>query len=133
MKFEKVFIKNFRNFDDVEINLSNKNIFFGLNDVGKTNFLYALRYVFDKDIRKQNLLDSDFHDKQLDKPIEITVVLDISDTDDSDCQKLRAQLKGALLSEHNKVYIKLVAEYNKTEMVALPILSWGVMLLIFMK
>ena len=125
MKFEKVFIKNFRNFDDVEINLSNKNIFFGLNDVGKTNFLYALRYVFDKDIRKQNLLDSDFHDKQLDKPIEITVVLDISDTDDSDCQKLRAQLKGALLSEHNKVYIKLVAEYNKTEMVALPILSWG--------
>lgn len=125
MKFEKVFIKNFRNFDDVEINLSNKNIFFDLNDVGKTNFLYALRYVFDKDIRKQNLLDSDFHDKQLDKPIEITVVLDISDTDDSDCQKLRAQLKGALLSEHNKVYIKLVAEYNKTEMVALPILSWG--------
>lgn len=125
MKFEKVFIKNFRNFDDVEINLSNKNIFFGLNDVGKTNFLYALRYVFDKDIRKQNLLDSDFHDKQLDKPIEITVVLDISDTVDSDCQKLRAQLKGALLSEHNKVYIKLVAEYNKTEMVALPILSWG--------
>lgn len=125
MKFEKVFIKNFRNFDDVEINLSNKNIFFGLNDVGKTNFLYALRYVFDKDIRKQNLLDSDFHDKQLYKPIEITVVLDISDTVDSDCQKLRAQLKGALLSEHNKVYIKLVAEYNKTEMVALPILSWG--------
>lgn len=125
MKFKKVFIKNFRNFDDVEINLSNKNIFFGLNDVGKTNFLYALRYVFDKDIRKQNLLDSDFHDKQLDKPIEITVVLDISDTDDSDCQKLRAQLKGALLSEHNKVYIKLVAEYNKTEMAALPILSWG--------
>lgn len=125
MKFEKVFIKNFRNFDDVEINLSNKNIFFGLNDVGKTNFLYALRYVFDKDIRKQNLLDSDFHDKHLDKPIEITVVLDISDTDDSDCQKLRAQLKGALLSEHNKVYIKLVAEYNKTEMAALPILSWG--------
>jgi len=125
MKFEKVFIKNFRNFDDVEINLSNKNIFFGLNDVGKTNFLYALRYVFDKDIRKQNLLDSDFHDKQLDKPIEITVVLDINDTVDSDCQKLRAQLKGALLSEHNKVYIKLVAEYNKTEMVALPILSWG--------
>lgn len=56
---------------------------------------------------------------------EITVVIDISETDDSDCQKLRAQLKGALLSKHNKVYIKLVAEYNKTEMVALPILSWG--------
>ena len=37
MKFEKVVIKNFRNFDNVELDLSNKNIFFGLNDVGKTN------------------------------------------------------------------------------------------------
>lgn len=35
MKFEKVVIKNFRNFDNVELDLSNKNIFFGLNDVGK--------------------------------------------------------------------------------------------------
>ena len=45
MKFEKVVIKNFRNFDNVELDLSNKNIFFGLNDVGKTNFLYALRCI----------------------------------------------------------------------------------------
>ena len=60
--------------------VANKNVFFGLNDVGKTNFLYALRYVFDKDVRKQNILDSDFHNKQLDKPIEIVVTIDISDT-----------------------------------------------------
>ena len=125
MKFEKVEIKNFRNFENVKISLANKNVFFGLNDVGKTNFLYALRYVFDKDVRKQNILDSDFHNKQLDKPIEIVVTIDISDTDDSDCEKLRAMLKGALLSQHRKVYIKLLAEYNKTEMIALPILSWG--------
>ena len=61
MTFEKITIKNFRNFEDVEIDISNKNVFFGLNDVGKTNFLYALRYVFDKDVRKQNLVVSDFH------------------------------------------------------------------------
>lgn len=125
MKFEKIEIKNFRNFEDVKIDLANKNVFFGLNDVGKTNFLYALRYVFDKDVRKLNILDSDFHNKQLDKPIEIVVTIDISDTTDSDCEKLRAMLKGALLSQHRKVYIKLLAEYNKTEMIALPILSWG--------
>ena len=105
--------------------MSNKNIFFGLNDVGKTNFLYALRYVFDKDIRKLNLVDSDFHNKQFDKPIEIIVTLDISDVYDSDCQKLRAQLKGALQSKHNKVYIRLLAEYNKNELIALPLLYWG--------
>lgn len=125
MKFERIEIKNFRNFDDIKIDLSNKNIFFGLNDVGKTNFLYALRYVFDKDIRKLNLVDSDFHNKQFDKPIEIIVTLDISDVYDSDCQKLRAQLKGALQSKHNKVYIRLLAEYNKNELIALPLLYWG--------
>lgn len=125
MKFESIKIKNFRNFEDIELTLSNKNIFFGLNDVGKTNFLYALRYVFDKDIRKLNFSDSDFHNKQIEKPIEIIVTLDISDTANSDCQKLRAQLKGALQSKHNKVYIKLLAEYNKSELLALPILYWG--------
>lgn len=125
MKFEHVKIKNFRNFEDVNIELTNKNIFFGLNDVGKTNFLYALRYVFDKDIRKLNLCDSDFHNKMLDKVMEITVTLDISDTDCVDCQKLRAQLKGALLSDHKKVFIKLEAKYDIQEMIAFPILYWG--------
>lgn len=125
MKFEFIAIKNFRNFEEIELNLSNKNIFFGLNDVGKTNFLYALRYVFDKDVRKLNFSDSDFHNKQIEKPIEIIVTLDISDTANSDCQKLRAQLKGALQSEHDKVYIKLLAEYSKSELLALPILFWG--------
>lgn len=125
MKFEAITIQNFRNFENIEIELSNKNIFFGLNDVGKTNFLYAFRYVFDKDVRKLNLVDSDFHNKKTDTNIEILVSLDISNTACTDCQKLRAQLKGALLSEHKKVYIKLVAEYNKKELVALPILYWG--------
>lgn len=125
MKFEKISIKNFRNFENIEINVSNKNIFFGLNDIGKTNFLYALRYVFDRDIRKNGLIDSDFHKKNTSQPIEITIAIDISDTADSDCQKLRAQLKGALLSSHTKVYIKLVAEYNSQELSAAPILYWG--------
>ena len=42
MKFNSVIIKNFRNFEDISIDLTNKNVFFGMNDVGKTNFLYAL-------------------------------------------------------------------------------------------
>lgn len=125
MKFEKVSIVNFRNFENIEIDVSNKNVFFGLNDVGKTNFLYALRYVFDRDIRRVELIDSDFHKKNTKKPIEITVTINISDTENADCQKLRAQLKGALLSSHNKVYIKLVAEYNFQDLYAAPVLHWG--------
>lgn len=125
MKFEKISITNFRNFENIEIAVSNKNVFFGLNDVGKTNFLYAIRYVFDRDIRRNGLIDSDFHKKNTRNPIEIVVALDISDTADADCQKLRAQLKGALLSGHNKVYIKLIAEYNSKELSAAPVLYWG--------
>ena len=112
MKFEKISIRNFRNFENIEIGISNKNIFFGLNDIGK-------------DIRKNGFLDSDFHKKNVEIPIEITVTVDISDTDDSDSQKLRAQLKGAILSQHTKVFIKLVAKYNVQELVAMPILYWG--------
>ena len=55
MKFEKISIRNFRNFENIEIGISNKNIFFGLNDIGKTNFLYAMRYVFDANRFESNL------------------------------------------------------------------------------
>lgn len=125
MIFKSVTIKNFRNFENITVDLSNKNVFFGLNDVGKTNFLYALRFVFDKEVRKNNLLDSDFHQKKCEYPIEIVVKIDISDKDCTDNQKLRAKLKGAILSSNNEVYIKLFAEYNLNEMLAFPIMFWG--------
>ena len=56
MKFDMVTIKNFRNFENISVALTNKNILFGMNDVGKTNFLYALRFVFDKDIGDRTLM-----------------------------------------------------------------------------
>lgn len=60
MKFEKISIRNFRNFENIEIGISNKNIFFGLNDIGKTNFLYAMRYVFATKISRSVNLDKAF-------------------------------------------------------------------------
>lgn len=125
MKFKRIKLSNFRNFDDIEITLDNKNVFFGMNDVGKTNFLYALRFVFDRDVRKNNLVDTDFYRKNTSQPIEITVEIDISDVMDPDSQKLRARLKGALLSSQDTVYIKLIAAYDSTEMYANPVLYWG--------
>ena len=125
MKFESINIKNFRNFENISIKLTNKNVLFGMNDVGKTNFLYALRFLFDKDIRKQNFSDADYYKKNTDEPIEILLAIDISDTEDDDCKKLRARLKGAILSDQNIVYIKLHAAYDKKEMVGVPILYWG--------
>ena len=84
-----------------------------MNDVGKTNFLYALRFVFDKEIRKNGFVDTDYYRKNTNNPIEITVVLDIEDEENDDSQKLRAKIKGGLLTGENKVFIKLVGEYDK--------------------
>ncbi|MDD3000685.1 MAG: AAA family ATPase [Candidatus Riflebacteria bacterium] len=125
MKFNSAKIKNFRNFEDISINLTNKNILFGMNDVGKTNFLYALRFIFDKDIRKQNFNDTDYYKRNVVNPIEIVIAIDISDTENADSQKLRAKLKGSILSEQNIVYIKVKADYNEKEMVGIPVLYWG--------
>lgn len=124
MEFKNVSIKNFRNFENISVKLHNKNVFFGLNDVGKTNFLYAVRYVFDKNIRKNNLIDSDFYQKNIDTQIEILFEVDISSNTNDD-EKLRAKVKGALLSNQNSVFIKLIAKYDKTEMCATPVLFWG--------
>lgn len=125
MIFESISISNFRNFEKSEISLSNKNVFFGMNDIGKTNFLFALRFLLDKDIRKDNLQASDFYKKRTNKPIEITLSINISDDKDIDNQKLRAKLKGSILSTHNSVYVKLIAKYDEKEMVAIPLLYWG--------
>lgn len=64
MEFKSLQIKNFRSFEDISLNLSNKNIFFGLNDVGKTNLLTALRFVFDRDTRRNDFIDSDYFEKK---------------------------------------------------------------------
>lgn len=125
MKFNSVIIKNFRNFEDISIDLTNKNVLFGMNDVGKTNFLYALRFIFDKEIRKQNFNDTDYYKKNVFNSIEIIISIDISDTEDADSQKLRAKLKGAILSDQNIVYIKVKADYNQKEMIGVPVLYWG--------
>ncbi len=125
MRFTSVNIKNFRNFHDVSIDITNKNVLFGMNDVGKTNFLYALRFLFDKDIRRQNLNDTDYYKKCTDTPIEIVISIDISDVENEDSKKLRAKLKGAILSDQNIVYIKLKAVYDKKEMIGVPVLYWG--------
>lgn len=125
MEFETIQIRNFRNFKDIKIKLSNKNVFFGMNDVGKTNFLFALRFVFDKSIRKNGFSNSDFYNKDTSSPIEIIVKINIKDINDEDNAKIRSRIKGNIRSSQDSVYIKLEANYNESEMSADPILYWG--------
>lgn len=124
MEFKSIEIENFRNFEHIKVTLANRNLFFGMNDVGKTNFLYALRYVFDKEVRKEMFLDSDYYKKETTKPIKITVEIDIS-SNDEDSQKIRAKARGAMTSDTDIIFIQLIASYDSNELVGNPVLSWG--------
>ena len=73
MMFKSIVVKNFRNFELLEVEAGSKNVIFGMNDVGKTNFLYSLRYLFDRDMRRRDLIDSDYHKRNVSTNIEITV------------------------------------------------------------
>ena len=77
MKIEKVHIKGFRNFDDVVVELGEKTLIFGPNDSGKTNFLHALRILFDPSLsaRDFELSSSDFNCRTNPDRVEITATL----------------------------------------------------------
>lgn len=127
MKFVELHIKNFRNFNDVSINLDNKNVLFGMNDVGKTNLMYALRFLLDREVRKQGFSQTDFHRNDISRKIDIMLTLDLSDYDTSeDTKKLVSQIKGARTSENGDIFfIKLESAYDEEDMFGNPVLKWG--------
>ena len=77
MRIDKIRIKNFRSFSDVEINLSPYTSLVGPNGGGKSTILCALNIFFrETENAATNLSDldaEDFHDRKTDEAIEITV------------------------------------------------------------
>lgn len=132
MKFKKLIIKNFRNFENLEVDLSNKNIIFGMNDSGKTNLLHAIRFLLDSRIRNQGFVESDYFQHRKENPIEIILQIDISDRDNEEnpnsaqSRQLIAGVKGARTDiDLDNFYIKLIAEFDETEQLGNPVLEWG--------
>lgn len=127
MKLKTLSIKNFRNFEDISITLSNKNVVFGMNDVGKTNFLCALRFLFERKIRNKGFLETDFFQKDTDRIIEICLEIDISDHEtDIDSQNIISKIGKERDNENlNSVFIKVVAKFDQDEFFGIPKLFWG--------
>lgn len=109
----------------MNVNIENKNVLFGLNDIGKTNFLYAVRFLFDRECRKNGLIESDFFKKDISREINITIEMDISDTNDSDNKKIRKGMAGAIQSGYDTVFVQLKARYSFGDVVVMPELFWG--------
>ena len=124
MEFKSVKIENFRNFENVEVSLRNRNIFFGLNDVGKTNFLYAMRFLLDYFIRKDGFKITDFYNSNDEKDIKITLEIDLSNKDNDDTKKIIAKA-GRSLSSTNMDSLFIQVKSLKDEGLYVAKQYWG--------
>jgi putative ATP-dependent endonuclease of OLD family len=84
MHLSRVQIKQFRNFDNLDVRLTGNAVIVGENRVGKSNFLFALRLVLDASLpdtaRQLKLTDIwDGHDTAVDPRVEVH--LDFADFD----------------------------------------------------
>lgn len=126
MQFKNLIVKNFRNLENVDIEIQNQNVVFGMNDMGKTNLLTALRFLFEREVRNNGFVESDYYDTDIEKEILIQVELNLSDLECDDTSMLIANVGGARNSdESNSFYIQLSSKFDKSEYYGVPILKWG--------
>ena len=108
MLIYRVNIKGFRNYEDVDVYLNSSSLIIGSNNVGKTNFIYALRLLFDRNLSENDLdlLDSDFNAYSHSDKVEITAYLkDINE----EC--LLSEFKGNI--NEGKLILKYIKEKNQ--------------------
>jgi len=127
MKLKSLVIENFRNFLRVEVNLTNQNVIFGMNDMGKTNLMCAMRFLLDRDMRKNGFKESDFYKSLTEKVIRITLGVDLSDrVENNDSKHIIAKVGGARSSDElNSFFFQVEGTYDKGEEAGIPKLFWG--------
>lgn len=110
MKIESVRIENFRAFKDETINFDNYTCFVGANGSGKSTILTALNVFFrqhkDTTTDLSKLSEQDFHHKNTDEPIKITVTF----------TGLSVEAKEDLSDyvRQDKLIVSSIAHYDKT-------------------
>lgn len=110
-------IKNFRNFEDVDVELAHKQVIIGENNVGKTNFLKAIQLILDPQLSDEDrfLINSDFNEK-LENPMEngeeVKISIEIKGFDHN--KTLLATLSDATLRD-DPATIRLTYHYFATK------------------
>lgn len=106
MKIKRIYVKNFRNFRELDISTAGNIVFVGENRVGKSNLLFALRLLFDNSLpdSARQLALSDFWSglDALTKETMIIVSVDIQDFE-SDPRVLCLLTDYRLDKDHNTV------------------------------
>src|SRR6266498_3781586 len=98
MRISRLQIRNFRNFDALDLFLAGSVVIVGENKVGKTNLLHAIRLVLDPSLPEsaRQLQAEDFWDglpRPLTRLDKITISIDLTDFEDNEDLV-------ALLAEH---------------------------------
>lgn len=108
MKISEVYIKGFRNFKDARFNFNNHTAIMGFNDIGKTNLIYAIRLLLDKNISEaeMELTEADFFVYEETNNIEIVIKFD-EVTEDFVLAKLRE-----FVSDNSVIYLKYTTSRN---------------------
>lgn len=108
MKISYLQIKGFRNFKDAKFNFNNHTAIMGFNDIGKTNLIYALRLLLDKNISEADmeLDESDFFVFEDTQDIEILIKFD-NITEDFVIAKLKEKI-----SDDGDLYLKYTIAKN---------------------
>ena len=93
MKLSRLIVENYRNFESLDLTIGNLNVIFGVNDIGKTNLMSAVRMLLDPQCRRNGFVDSDYHLKDTSKKIRIVLGIDVSDEENEDTKKIFAKTK----------------------------------------
>lgn len=103
-------LQGFRNFKKSRINLTDKSLIIGANDVGKTNMLWAIRLLLDRGLTDYELepKDSDFY--AFEETNEFEICLCFEDVTE-DC--VVSKLKGKI-SDDDKLILSYKAYRDKT-------------------
>lgn len=106
MLLKKLYVKGFRNFKEVTVNLNEHSLIIGANDVGKTNLIYALRILLDRSFSDYDyeLAESDFFAYE---DTHVIVIRAYIDSITEDC--VIARLPGKISNDG-----KLVLQYTAT-------------------
>jgi putative ATP-dependent endonuclease of OLD family len=125
MKIDYIKIKGFRNFKDAYFKFNKHTAIMGFNDIGKTNLMYALRLLLDKNLSEFDLElnESDFFVFEETNDIEITIKFD-EITEDFVIAKLREKISDEFLYNNNlKAYIKFVLPISLNPIIAVCLLN----------
>lgn len=109
MQIKEIKIQGFRNFQDAIINFASPALIIGANDIGKSNLLYAIRLVLDRNLSDATIepVESDFHISPTgtqEESFSIQVKL-VNITEDAVISRLKGHL-----SDDGSTYFKYCAD-----------------------